>query len=164
MSGNPTPLLSALVVARDEEGQLADCLDTLAFADEIVVVLDRSTDRSREIARRYTDRIVEGAWEHEGPRRALPQGSQGLGHRARSSRRDALGYRGAGARRPPRPSRRSRYFRHAAPARPLYQSARRTCANRARSAASDTTCAASSRTSGSAMSAGAVIARDYGAF
>ncbi|MGH7091148.1 MAG: glycosyltransferase family 2 protein, partial [Stellaceae bacterium] len=69
VSGNPTPLLSALVVARDEEGQLADCLDTLAFADEIVVVLDRSTDRSREIARRYTDRIVEGAWEREGPRR-----------------------------------------------------------------------------------------------
>ena len=61
--------LSALVVARNEEEQLAECLDTLAFADEIVVVLDRSTDRSREIALRYTERIIEGAWEREGPRR-----------------------------------------------------------------------------------------------
>jgi glycosyltransferase involved in cell wall biosynthesis len=63
------PALSALVVARDEEGRLAPCLETLAFADEIVVVLDRCRDRSREIALRYTERIVEGAWEREGPRR-----------------------------------------------------------------------------------------------
>jgi glycosyltransferase involved in cell wall biosynthesis len=62
-------LLSALVVAHDEEAQLADCLSRLGFADEIVVVLDRSRDRSREIALQFTDRIVEGAWEREGPRR-----------------------------------------------------------------------------------------------
>ncbi len=61
--------LSALVVAHDEEGQLAECLSRLHFADEIVVVLDRCRDRSREIARGFTDRLVEGAWEREGPRR-----------------------------------------------------------------------------------------------
>jgi glycosyltransferase involved in cell wall biosynthesis len=63
------PELSALVVARNEELLLADCLSCLGFADEIVVVLDRCTDNSREIARRYTDRVIEGAWEREGPRR-----------------------------------------------------------------------------------------------
>ena len=42
--------LSALVVAHDEEARLPDCLAALAFADEIVVVLDRCTDGSREIA------------------------------------------------------------------------------------------------------------------
>ena len=63
------PRLSALVVAHDEEAQLADCLSCLAFADEIVVVLDRCRDRSREIALQFTDRIVDGAWEREGPRR-----------------------------------------------------------------------------------------------
>ena len=63
------PLLSALVVARNEERQLADCLSRLAFADEIVVVLDRCDDGSAEIARRFTDRVIEGAWEREGPRR-----------------------------------------------------------------------------------------------
>lgn len=63
------PRLSALVVARDEEHQLAECLGALGFADEIVVVLDRCRDRSREIALGFTDRLLEGAWEREGPRR-----------------------------------------------------------------------------------------------
>ena len=61
--------LSALVVAHNEEAQLADCLERLRFADEIVVVLDRCTDRSKSIAETFTDRIVEGGWELEGPRR-----------------------------------------------------------------------------------------------
>ncbi|MBI4183283.1 MAG: glycosyltransferase family 2 protein [Proteobacteria bacterium] len=66
MSG---PVLSALVSAHNEEARLAACLERLAFADEIVVVLDRCTDRSREIAHRFTERIVEGAFEREGERR-----------------------------------------------------------------------------------------------
>ncbi|MEI9987520.1 MAG: glycosyltransferase [Aliidongia sp.] len=41
----------------------------LRFAGELVVVLDRCTDASAEIARRFTDRIVEGGWEREGDRR-----------------------------------------------------------------------------------------------
>ncbi len=63
------PRLSALVVARNEEAQLADCLATLAFADEIVVALDRCTDGSQAIAERAGAKIVAGAWTHEGPRR-----------------------------------------------------------------------------------------------
>ena len=61
--------LSALVVAHNEEAQLADCLERLSFADEIVVVLDRCSDGSRDIADRFGARLVEGAWEIEGPRR-----------------------------------------------------------------------------------------------
>lgn len=63
------PRLSALVVAHNEAHQLADCLAALAFADEIVVVLDRCTDGSKAIAERMAQKIVEGAWEIEGPRR-----------------------------------------------------------------------------------------------
>ncbi len=48
---------------------MADCLERLEFADEIVVLLDNCTDGSREIAARFTDRIVEGAWDIEGERR-----------------------------------------------------------------------------------------------
>ena len=44
------PRLSALIVARNEEARLPKCLSALAFADEIVVVLDRTTDASRSIA------------------------------------------------------------------------------------------------------------------
>lgn len=63
------PRLSALVVARNEEARLPDCLASLAFADEIVVVLDRTTDRSAAIARDAGAQVLEGSWELEGARR-----------------------------------------------------------------------------------------------
>jgi len=68
-AGRRAATLSALVVVHDEEGQLGDCLDRLRFADEIVVVLDRCTDRSREIALARGCRLLEGGWEREGDRR-----------------------------------------------------------------------------------------------
>jgi glycosyltransferase involved in cell wall biosynthesis len=61
--------LSALVVARNEAARLPVCLGSLAFADEIVVVLDRSTDASAEIARAAGARVLEGEWALEGRRR-----------------------------------------------------------------------------------------------
>ena len=61
--------LSALVVAHNEEDHLDACLSALKFADEIVVVLDKCTDASKTIAAKYTDKLVEGSWEIEGPRR-----------------------------------------------------------------------------------------------
>lgn len=61
--------LSALVVVHNEEKQLADCLDRLRFADEIVVVLDDCRDGSKAIAARYTERLIEGDWAVEGDRR-----------------------------------------------------------------------------------------------
>lgn len=64
-----SPRLSALVVARNEEDRLADCLGRLGFADERVVVLDRCTDRSLEIANQLADVVLEGAWPIEGDRR-----------------------------------------------------------------------------------------------
>ncbi len=64
-----TARVSALVVAHDEEENLADCLATLEFCDEIVVLLDRCGDGSKAVAGRFTDRILEGAWPIEGARR-----------------------------------------------------------------------------------------------
>jgi glycosyltransferase involved in cell wall biosynthesis len=61
--------LTALISVRNEERQLADCLETLGFADEIAVLLDKCTDGSKEIALRYTDRVLEGDWAKEGERR-----------------------------------------------------------------------------------------------
>ncbi len=61
--------LSALVVVNNEEDVLADCLQRLAFADEIVVVLDKCTDGSKNIAESFNCRTIEGAWEMEGERR-----------------------------------------------------------------------------------------------
>lgn len=64
-----TRRLSTLVVARNEEANLPDCLAALRFSDEIVVVLNNCTDSSKAIAERLADRIVEGDWQIEGPRR-----------------------------------------------------------------------------------------------
>jgi len=63
------PRISVLVTVYNEERQLGDCLAGLAFADEIVVALDRCTDRSGEIARQAGARTIDGAWPTEGERR-----------------------------------------------------------------------------------------------
>lgn len=61
--------LSALVVAHNEEERLDDCLARLGFADEVVVVLDRCTDASKDIAERHGAKTIEGAWPIESVRR-----------------------------------------------------------------------------------------------
>ncbi len=61
--------LSALVVAHNEEEKLNSCLNKLSAADEIVVVLDKTNDNSKKIAKKYTKNIYEGSWELEGKRR-----------------------------------------------------------------------------------------------
>ena len=63
------PRLSALIVARNEAARLPDCLASVAFADEVLVVLDRSTDASASIASAAGARVIEGAWALEGARR-----------------------------------------------------------------------------------------------
>lgn len=49
--------LSAVVITLNEEKNIADCLETLKFADEIIVVDSESSDQTREIARRFTPKV-----------------------------------------------------------------------------------------------------------
>jgi glycosyltransferase involved in cell wall biosynthesis len=52
------PPLSVCVIARDEEPELERCLDSVRFADEIVVVVDsRSVDGTEKVARERADRV-----------------------------------------------------------------------------------------------------------
>ena len=67
------PRLSAFVCAHNEEANLRDCLAALRFANEVVVLLDRCTDGSAAIAREHADRVIEGAYSLEGPRRAAAE-------------------------------------------------------------------------------------------
>src|SRR5947209_6946194 len=62
--------LSALVCAHNDEARLADCLRGLSFCDEIVVVADRCTDRSQEIARQHGARVIDGIFPLESQRKA----------------------------------------------------------------------------------------------
>lgn len=66
---NARPRISAVISIRNEERQLAECLETLGFADEIVVLLDKCTDGSEAIARRFSESIHHGDWLTEGQRR-----------------------------------------------------------------------------------------------
>ena len=61
--------LSGLVCAHDEEDRLAACLERLWFCDQVVVVADRCTDRTEEIAGQYGATVVAGAFPLEGLRK-----------------------------------------------------------------------------------------------
>jgi glycosyltransferase involved in cell wall biosynthesis len=56
------PTVSAIVVCFNEEDNIGACLRSLRWCDEIVVVDSFSTDRTVEICRQYTDRIIERPW------------------------------------------------------------------------------------------------------
>ena len=53
------PRLSAFVTTFNDEATLRACLDSLKWADELVVLDSFSTDRSIDIAREYTDHVYQ---------------------------------------------------------------------------------------------------------
>jgi glycosyltransferase involved in cell wall biosynthesis len=62
--------LSAVLCVHNEERRLGPCLEALRFADEVVLVLDRCTDRTRAIGEAFGAVMVSGVFPLEGPRRA----------------------------------------------------------------------------------------------
>jgi glycosyltransferase involved in cell wall biosynthesis len=57
--------LTAAVIARNEERMIADCLASIAFADERLVLVDSSTtDRTREIARLHQARVEQRTFDN----------------------------------------------------------------------------------------------------
>ncbi|MDQ3808733.1 MAG: glycosyltransferase family 2 protein [Chloroflexota bacterium] len=53
------------MIARDEEAHLADCLRSVAFADERLVLVDAATtDATREVARAHGARVEERAFDN----------------------------------------------------------------------------------------------------
>ena len=57
--------LSVCLIVKNEERVLGRCLSAaVQFADELIVVDTGSTDRSREIAREYTDLVFSEPWQN----------------------------------------------------------------------------------------------------
>ncbi|MBM3319222.1 MAG: glycosyltransferase family 2 protein [Candidatus Eisenbacteria bacterium] len=54
--------LSVVIITRNEEDEIEECLRSVSWADEIVLVDSHSSDRTVEIARRFTDRIHQRAF------------------------------------------------------------------------------------------------------
>lgn len=55
--------LSVAIITLNEEERLRACLEGVAWADEIVLVDAGSSDKTAEIAREFTDRVLFRAWE-----------------------------------------------------------------------------------------------------
>lgn len=67
--GGPAPAglndrirISACVVALNEEDRIGECLASLDFCDELLVVDSHSSDRTREIASEQGARVIERDW------------------------------------------------------------------------------------------------------
>lgn len=54
----PSIQLSVIIITRNEERNIAGCLESVAFADEWIVVDSGSTDRTREIAEQFGAKVV----------------------------------------------------------------------------------------------------------
>lgn len=67
--GMVNPTLTAVVVAHNEAARLPACLETLRFADAIIVLLDKTTDNSAVIAAAVGATVLTGSYEREGDRR-----------------------------------------------------------------------------------------------
>jgi glycosyltransferase involved in cell wall biosynthesis len=63
--------LSAVIITRDAEPQLEDCLKSLSFADEILVVDSGSADATRAVAEKYGARVIHQDWLGYGKQKAF---------------------------------------------------------------------------------------------
>lgn len=56
------PLLSVIIITKNEAHNIQDCLKSVEWADEIVVVDSGSTDNTVDLCRKYTDKILVTDW------------------------------------------------------------------------------------------------------
>ncbi len=54
--------LTACIIAMNEEDRIGDCIASLSFCDEVLVVDSHSSDRTREVAEQAGARVIERDW------------------------------------------------------------------------------------------------------
>jgi glycosyltransferase involved in cell wall biosynthesis len=69
MTTNHRPPLSAVLITRNAAPQLAECLASVAFCDELLIVDSGSEDATVEIAERHGARVIQSAWRGFGPQK-----------------------------------------------------------------------------------------------
>jgi len=55
-------LLSVIIITKNEQDNIKDCLESIKWADEIIVVDSGSKDKTEEICRKYTDKFYVKDW------------------------------------------------------------------------------------------------------
>jgi glycosyltransferase involved in cell wall biosynthesis len=63
----PAYKLSVTIITRHEEAQIGDCLESVRWVDEIIVVDTGSTDRTLEICHKYTPHVYSRPWAGYAP-------------------------------------------------------------------------------------------------
>ena len=58
--------IAVIVITKNEEQNIRGCLDSVRWADEIIIVDAKSTDRTIEIAKEFTDKIYIRPWDGYG--------------------------------------------------------------------------------------------------
>ena len=61
--------LSIIVIVKNEEPMIRECLASVAWADEIIVLDSGSTDQTVAICKEYTDHVYETDWPGFGPQK-----------------------------------------------------------------------------------------------
>lgn len=62
--------LSVCIICKNEENTIASCLESVKWADEIILLDSGSTDNTLEIAKKYTDKIfIREDWQGFGEQR-----------------------------------------------------------------------------------------------
>lgn len=63
------PTLSVILITKNEAELVGQCLESVKWADEIIVIDSGSTDATVEICKRYTDHVVVTDWPGFGPQK-----------------------------------------------------------------------------------------------
>lgn len=59
-------MLSVIIIAKNEEANLRRCLESVKWADELVILDSGSEDNTLAIAREYTDKVYSTDWQGYG--------------------------------------------------------------------------------------------------
>lgn len=63
------PTLSVILITKNEAELVGQCLESVKWADEIIVIDSGSTDATVDICRRYTDKVLVTDWPGFGPQK-----------------------------------------------------------------------------------------------
>src|SRR4030067_3236593 len=55
--------ISAIVITKNEERNIEQCLKSISWADEIIVVDSESEDKTVELVKKFTDKVFIKKWE-----------------------------------------------------------------------------------------------------
>jgi glycosyltransferase involved in cell wall biosynthesis len=61
--------VSVVILTKNEESCIAECLESVKWADEVIVVDDESSDRTLEIVKKYTNKVYLRKMDIEGRHR-----------------------------------------------------------------------------------------------